>query len=301
MIFGLAREAGRTNLRLMTDAPAPAAPNASQIDYWNDAAGRTWVELTNLLDQQIEGLGRSAMAALAPKAGERILDVGCGCGQTSLALAGAVGPKGAVTGLDISRVMLDEAGRRAREAGLANLELREADAQTASLAAGAYDGLFSRFGVMFFADPTAAFRNLAAALKPGGRLAFVCWRTLMENHWMLVPMMAALKRLPPPAPPEPGAPGPFAFADPERIRGILAGAGFADIAIAPLDTDVGGNALDDSLKLALRVGPLGALLRENPQAAPLVIDDIRAALAERVRDGAVWMPGAVWIVTATKA
>jgi SAM-dependent methyltransferase len=284
----------------MTDATAAPAPNASQIDYWNDVAGRTWVELTNLLDQQIEGLGRSAMDALGPKAGERVLDVGCGCGQTSLALTEAVGPGGAVTGLDISHVMLDEARRSAREAGLANLEFREADAQTAPLDPGAYDGLFSRFGVMFFADPTAAFGNLAGALKPGGRLAFVCWRTLMENHWMLVPMQAALKRLPPPAPPEPGAPGPFAFADPERVRGILTGAGFSDIKIAPLDADVGGNPLEDSLKLALRVGPLGALLRENPEAAPLVIDDIRAALAERVRDGAVWMPGAVWIVTARK-
>jgi SAM-dependent methyltransferase len=275
-----------------------AAPNADMAAYWNAAAGETWTELSDLLDRQLEEVGQTAMAALAPKPGERILDIGCGCGRTSLELAERVGPEGEVTGADISRPMLAEARRRAQAAGLSQASFREGDAQTEAFPPGAYDAVFSRFGVMFFDDPPAAFANIRKALKPGGRLAFVCWRGLPENPWMLVPMGAALKRLPAPAPPEPGAPGPFAFADPERVRGVLQAAGFGTIGIAPHDLQIGGNSLEDSVKLSLRVGPLGAALRERPELAPQVVDDIRAALAQHVKDGRVALPGAVWIVTA---
>lgn len=275
-----------------------AAANTDQIAYWNDVHGKTWIEMSDLLDQELVDLGLAAMAALNPQRGERIVDVGCGCGQTSLALADRVGPAGAVTGVDISHPMLEEARRRARAAGVGQAEFVEADAQTYAFAPASFDAAFSRFGVMFFADPPAAFANIRKALKPGGRLAFVCWRPLAENAWMLVPMTAALRHLPPPAPPQPGAPGPFAFADPERVRGILAKAGFADVAVEPLEMPLGGFALEDALKMALRIGPLAALLRENPEAAPKAVDDIRAALAERAKDGRVWLDGAVWIVTA---
>jgi SAM-dependent methyltransferase len=281
----------------MTDT---ATPNADQAAFWNDAGGRTWVDLNDLLDRQIEPIGLRGMAALAPKPGERVLDVGCGCGQTTLALAGRVGPTGQVTGLDISRPMLELARRRAADAGLANTRFIEADAQTHRFEAATFDALFSRFGVMFFADPPAAFRNLAGAIRPGGRLAFVCWRGLAENTWMTTPLQAALKHIPAPAPPVPGAPGPFAFADPERVRTILQAAGFADIGFEPFDTQIGGNSLEDSVRMALRVGPLGAMLRENPAAAPKATDDIREALAGKLRDGQVWMDGAVWIVTAAR-
>lgn len=275
-----------------------AAANTDQIAYWNDVHGKTWTEMSDLLDQELVDLGLAAMAALNPQRGERIVDVGCGCGQTSLALADRVGPDGAVTGVDISHPMLEEARRRARAAGVGQAQFVEADAQTYAFAPASLDAAFSRFGVMFFADPPAAFANIRKALKPGGRLAFVCWRPLAENAWMLVPMTAALRHLPPPAPPQPGAPGPFAFADPERVRGILAKAGFADIAVEPLEMPLGGFGLEDALKMALRIGPLAALLRENPEAAPKAVDDIRAALAGRAKDGRVWLEGAVWIVTA---
>jgi SAM-dependent methyltransferase len=210
-----------------------------------------------------------------------------------------VEPGGEVIGLDISRPMLEVARRRGE--GVANVQFREADAQTASLAPAAFDGVFSRFGVMFFADPTAAFRNLLAALKSGGRLAFVCWRSLAENPWMTEPMATAAERLPPGPPPlPPDAPGPFAFADPERVRGILTEAGFADVALTPVDAEIGGNSLDDSLTLALRIGPLGARLRESPELRPQVSEAVRDTLARHVRDGQVWMRGAVWIVTAQR-
>lgn len=273
-------------------------PNAAQIDYWNDKAGETWAALQALLDRQIAPLGEAAMAALAPAKGERILDVGCGCGDTTLALARAVGGDGAVLGLDISRPMLEVARDRLAEAGLTQAQVAEADAQAADLG-GDWDGVYSRFGVMFFADPDAAFANLAAALKPGGRLAFVCWRTLAENPWMGIGLKAALEHVPPPPPADPLAPGPFGFTDPDRVSGILSRAGFADIAIRPHDEKIGGHSLEDALTVSRRVGPAALLMRENPDKRQAIDASLRRLLAAEDKGG-VWFDSATWIVTATK-
>jgi SAM-dependent methyltransferase len=277
------------------------AANADQIAYWNGAAGETWTAIQDRMDRQLEGIGQVGIAALAPKAGERLLDVGCGCGATSLALARAVGADGAVTGLDISAPMLARARTRAAEAGLANLRFEEADAQTDRFAPGAYDGIFSRFGVMFFADPAAAFANMRRGLKPGGRLAFVCWRAMAENPFMVLPMMAATPHLPPSPPPVPGAPGPFAFADQDRVRGVLNDAGFQDIGFAQHDEHIGAGDLDESVSVALRVGPLAAAIRENPDRREVVTRAIREAMAPHVTPAGVRLASAVWVVTATSA
>lgn len=275
--------------------------NADQIAYWNNSAGATWAALQDRLDRQIEPLGQRAMDAGAPKAGEQVLDIGCGCGQTSLELAQRVGPSGQVLGVDISEPMLEVARRRGGEAGLANVSFLAADAQTRAFPPGGFDLAFSRFGVMFFDDPTAAFRNIAAALRPDGRLAFVCWRPLAENPWMGAPMQAALSLLPPmPPPADPTAPGPFAFADPKRLRGILAAAGLVDIDIAPHDQMIGGNDLDETVAMSLRVGPLGAVLRENPELKDGVVGAIREALARHVTPQGVMLASATWIVTAKR-
>ncbi|MFM8754728.1 MAG: class I SAM-dependent methyltransferase, partial [Phenylobacterium sp.] len=167
-----------------------AAANEAQEAYWNDLAGRTWAALQDRIDRQIRPLGLAAMDRLAPSPGETVLDIGCGCGDTSLELARRVGPEGEVLGLDISGLMLEVARRRAAEAGASALEFRQADAQVAALPGGR-DAVFSRFGVMFFADPPAAFANLRRALRPGGRLGFVCWRPLAENLWMRLPAETA--------------------------------------------------------------------------------------------------------------
>lgn len=271
--------------------------NPDQIAYWNEQGGRTWVELNDLLDRQIHEVGLRGIEALAPAPGERLLDVGCGGGQTSLALASRVGPSGAVTGIDISGPMLQLA--RGRAEGSANLRFLEADAQVHDLGAAAFDGAFSRFGVMFFSDPKAAFANLRRALKRGGRLVFVCWAPLGENPWMSTPMRAAAASLPGDGPPpDPNAPGPFAFGDPERVRAILQAAGFQDARFEKLTLPIGGNSLEESMTLALRIGPLGARLREAPELASKVTADVRAALERNLRDGRVWMDGAVWIVSA---
>ena len=272
--------------------------NTDQIAYWNDKAGETWAALQTELDRQLEGLGEAAINILAPAAGERILDVGCGSGQTTLALAGRVGADGLVLGVDISRPLLEAAHRRAAEAGAARARFLEADAQAHPFDSAAFDAAFSRFGVMFFADPAAAFANIRAALKPGGRLAFVCWRAMMENPWMTVPLAAGLAHLPPPQPPTPGSPGPFAFADAERVRGILQTAGFSQIDIRPHDAMVGGNDLDSAVRTALRVGPLGMLMRDNPGAREAVQASVREAIAANMKDGRVQLPSATWMVTA---
>jgi ubiquinone/menaquinone biosynthesis C-methylase UbiE len=282
----------------MTDA------NAGQADYWNGGAGQTWVEINRLLDMELKPLGAEAQGALGPKPGERLLDLGCGAGDTSLDLARAVGPQGSVLGVDISRLLLDLAARRAEAAGL-KIRFEAADAQTADFLSAdfggqSFDGAFSRFGVMFFSDPEAAFANIRGALRPQGRLAFVCWRPPEENPLMTAPMKAAAHLLPPEEPSDPLAPGPFAFADPERVRRILTGAGFADVAIRPFDARVGGWTAEEALIVAQRVGPLGRLLRENPDLRPKVLEAVTQEMARHAgADGKVRMGAAVWIVTAT--
>ena len=151
---------------------------------------------------------------------------------------------------------------------------------------------------MFFGDPARAFANIRCSLKPGGRIAFVCWRPLPLNPWMLVPMDAARPLLPPQPPPDPTAPGPFAFADAERVRAILVAAGFSAVAITPFDTRIGSGDIDETMARALRVGPLGAALREDPDLAPAVTGVVREALGAYVTEAGVTMPAAVWIVSA---
>jgi SAM-dependent methyltransferase len=275
------------------------AGNAAQVEYWNASAGPVWVELQERLDRQLESLGLAAQGALAPGAGERLLDVGCGCGQTTLRLARAVGPTGSVTGVDISRPMLAVA--RERAAGAAGVSFLEADAQGADLGLDVYDGVFSRFGVMFFADPAAAFANIARAARPDARLAFVCWRPLAENLWMRGPVEAASPILPPGPPPDPLAPGPFAFANPDRVRTILTDGGWRATQIDRHDQPIGVGGVEETLGVSLKVGPLGAALRENPELAPRVIEAVRGFLSRHDGPKGVRLPAAVWIVTARRA
>jgi SAM-dependent methyltransferase len=272
-------------------------PNAAQAEYWTQATGPVWVEQQVPLDRQLDPLGRKVIEALALKPGERVLDVGCGAGATSLQLADVVGPDGAVAGADISATLLEAA--RGRAAGRANVRFVEADAQAYPFEAGAFDAIFSRFGVMFFADPTAAFANLRRALRPGGRLGFICWRTPAENPIMVGPMMAATAIVgPQPPPADPNAPGPFAFADPARVKAILSDAGFRDVAVTPVDMKIGGGDLDATLGLALKVGPLGALLREHPDQREAVVSAVRAFLAAHESADGVKLDSATWLVTA---
>lgn len=284
------------------DRITSTGPNAEQIEYWNETSGARWVEMNDLIDAQISPLGEAAMMRAAVTPGERILDIGCGCGQTSLQLAEKVGADGQVLGLDLSAVMLGRARERAERAGLSNLEFRNADAQTESLGGG-FDLLFSRFGVMFFASPEEAFSNLRSALRPGGRLTCVTWQSLGLNTWMQVPLAAAAKHLPPSGPPpDPTAPGPFSFADSVRVEAILAAAGFEQIAHESLERDLlvgGGRSLDETVSFVIQLGPAGAALRDADDALrSKVAVEVRSALEPYADESGVRMPAAAWIVSA---
>ena len=277
-------------------------PNAEQITYWNEHGGPRWVTLQAALDEQLAPLGQAVMDRAVIAAGERVLDVGCGCGETSLELARRVGARGTVLGVDISMVMLARAAERA--AGLANVRFLEADAQTHAFAPASVDVVFSRFGVMFFSDPHAAFANLARALAPGGRVAFTCWRALADNPWMTVPLFAALQHVPPPPIPAPDAPGPFAFADAHRVRGILADAGLAEITFETRNDTLtlgGGGSLEAAVDFAMQMGPASIAIRQaDPETVKRVAASIGEALTPYLTPDGVAMPSASWIVTARR-
>ncbi len=277
-------------------------PNTEQRAYWNDQAGPSWVANQERLDAQIRPHGLVALDALAPTSGQAVLDIGCGCGDTTLALGERVGAAGRVLGIDLSAPMLARARERASTRGLRNLSFEQDDAQTRRFA-GDFDGIFSRFGVMFFASPEAAFTNLRSALRPSGRLAFACWRPPQLNPWLAVPAAAAAPFLPSRAPTDPLAPGPFAFADGKRVEQILASAGFEEIAVEPVDLAMPlGADLDDAAAFLTEVGPVGGALREAGADDALrakVRTAVRAALvAHAGSDGIARLGSAIWRVTA---
>jgi SAM-dependent methyltransferase len=280
------------------------ADNAEQREYWNAKAGETWARFHEQLDRQIAVIGQAAIDALAPQPGERVLDIGCGCGQTTLDIAACVAPNGSVLGADISRPMLEIARTRPRARELP-VQFRELDVQTDDLrhAAGAapFDAAYSRFGVMFFSDPVSAFTNIRKSLRPRGRLVFACWRTLLENDWMRKPLEAALPMLPPMPPADPAAPGPFAFADAAKVDGLLRAAGFATVTHRPFDALVGSGDLEQTSNLLFRVGPLGAALRDHPEYKERVAAAVRSALEPYITPQGVLMPAATWIFEAASS
>jgi SAM-dependent methyltransferase len=252
----------------------------------------------------LEPLGEAALAAAHPTAGECAVDIGCGCGATTIALAERVTPGGRVLGVDISEPMLARAQERCAALGLANVELLQADAQRAVIPRG-HDLAFSRFGIMFFEDPVAAIDNIGRALRKDGRLAFVCWQERARNPWMGIPMAAALQHVPPPPPIPPDAPGPFAFADRDRVARILGDAGFADVAVRSFEHDLlvgGASNLDDAAAFAVDSGSVRTLLRDADEATHRrAAESIRAAFEPYVGSDGVRIAAAAWVVTARRA
>jgi SAM-dependent methyltransferase len=277
--------------------------NEEQAGHWNSAEASHWITQQLRYDAMLAPFGDRLLAAAQVAGPDRVLDVGCGCGATTLE-AGRRAATGAATGLDLSTSMLDVARGRAAGERLANVSFVAGDAQTYPLPAGGFDVAISRFGVMFFDDPGAAFRNLAGALAPGGRLAFVCWQDLFSNPFIAVPGLALAEHVALPDLGPAGAPGMFALADPGRIRSLLAGAGLVKAAIEPLAEEVllgGGGTLADAVEF-LRHGGMGrAVLADADEAtrdrALAAVSEALApyATAEGVRIGA-----AAWLVTARR-
>jgi len=255
-----------------------------------------WAEVRVPLELQLAPLGRRALRALTPKPGEHVLDIGCGGGETAVELACAVAPDGTVVGIDRSAAVLAFARLAAK--GCERVRFVQADAQVFDFGPAPFDAAFSRFGVMFFDDPVAAFMNIRRSLRPNGRLAFVCWRALEENQLDMLPLKAAQVHLPPQPAHDPDAPGPFAFANPNRVRGILETAGFAEIEIMAHDEQVGSGDLETMLAVCSRVGALGKILRENPGLQNSVLPGVRSALAAHDGPDGVRLNAAIWVVTA---
>ena len=285
----------------MTDL---TSPNAEQIEAWNEGVGKAWIANVDALDRQIAPIGEAALKVAAVKAGDSVLDIGCGAGQTAIELARRVGEAGWAHGVDISGLMIGAAGTAVRQQSVLNVSFEIADAQTCKFRPAAYEVIFSRFGVMFFQDPPAAFANIRAALSRTGHMAFCCWRAPAENPLMSLPLRAAANIVPAPdgPPGDPTAPGPFASSDPDRVRIVLASAGFTEISIEKWDGLMGANPADEAIRITTELGPLGRRLNEMKADASLrqrVRDVVREGLQDFIgSDGNLRAPGAAWIVRA---
>jgi SAM-dependent methyltransferase len=270
------------------------------LAYWNGPAAERWTREQEAIDRAFTALTAKLFDEAAVRAGERVLDVGCGCGSTTLEAAERVGASGLVEGIDVSGPMLSRA--RERSVRTANASYHLADATTFAFQPS-HDLVISRFGVMFFPDPERAFANLRSALAPQGRMVFMCWRPLAENAWAHVTYAAAAPHLPPEPPSNPEAPGPFSLGDPARLKRILDRAGFHQVRLEPFDGEVlfSTDGVDSAVAFATHTGPTARALREASEEAKV---KVRAALgsvlAAATHGGRTVLGGAVWIVKAER-
>ncbi|MBY0401072.1 class I SAM-dependent methyltransferase [Myxococcota bacterium] len=274
--------------------------NDEQIEYWNGKAGQTWVRSMDRIDGMMVPVTEALLERAAPKAGERAIDVGCGCGSTALELLrrGAL-----VFGIDVSEPMLALAKERAKAEGFQGFAFKRADAATQPLTPD-HELVLSRFGVMFFAQPVEAFRNIRTGMTPGGRLCFVCWQSMAENAWMSTAGQAVVPFLTKPATaPDPRAPGPFAFADRDYLRGILEAAGFASIEIEDFRPKLHvGDDLDQAMAFQKDIGPVARALAElEGETREQALAAARAALARHLGPKGIDLGAACWLVSARNA
>jgi ubiquinone/menaquinone biosynthesis C-methylase UbiE len=272
----------------------------AQRTFWNSEATRRWVTEQARIDRFMAEGTEAALAAAAPKQGERVLDVGCGTGTTVLRLAEGVGPSGRVLGVDISEQQLALARQRVAAAGVHEAQLVLDDAATHHFAPETFDLGFSRFGVMFFADPVAAFRNIRGAMKRSGRLLLAVFRSGPENPWATASAAAISHLVPPPAPLGPEEPGQFSWSDPERVKRILDSAGFRNVVLTPLDLSfVMGRNAAEAAEFATFIGQGARLLHGQPdetrQAARVAFESFFKPHEDAK---GVTLPGALWLVSA---
>lgn len=278
-----------------------SANNAEQIAEWNGALGLRWATMRQEIDRVVVPFGDAALKVASPQSGERAIDIGCGCGDTSIELARLVGATGEILGIDVSKPMLEVARSRGTRANCANLAFLEADASSAELPQN-IDLLFSRFGVMFFSEPAEAFTHLRKSLRKGGRCVFVCWRTPRDNAWAMTPLSAARAAMGiTAAPTDPNAPGPFAFADDARVRAILSTAGFAEIDVQRFDAALPlGATPREAAENVVQIGPVSRLVREvGAEHLPVILNAVERALVPLApSNGHVSLSGSAWIMSA---
>ena len=273
--------------------------NAEQSAHWNNAAGPRWATLADRTDRLFGAVTSALLKYAGVQDGETVLDIGCGCGVTSLAVARAVGSAGSVLGIDFSAPMLEVAEQRASAAGLSNIRFIQADAAAYAFEPQHFDLLVSQLGIMFFDDPVRAFANLYGALRPGGRLRVACFRSLIENDWFSVPLAAARKIVSVPPPGDPTAPGPTSLADADHARTVLRAAGFGSIELRPLNVLLPAGTRAQAVELFSQVGSLSRALAgasADERAA------VKATLDEALRDyessGEVELGAGLWLISA---
>ena len=280
-------------------------PNEDQIAFWNGEGGEKFIKFQHTLDIMLEPFGAEAITRLDIKPGEKVLDIGCGCGGTTIDLARRVGAKGEAVGVDISEPMLALAEDAAAHAELTNVFFEVADVQTGPLHRDSFDAAFSRFGIMFFEHPETALGHVHAMLHDEGRIAFACWQPMEVNPWIGLQVAAVMPFAPEvPPPPGPDDPGPFSFGDPDRIRRVLGEAGFKDIQIDGFTPKIALGAtkdLDEAVAFGLEVGPASMLLADTDDATKAkATEAVRDALAPYHTDTGVVTETAAWIVSAQK-
>ncbi|MEZ5156656.1 MAG: class I SAM-dependent methyltransferase [Solirubrobacterales bacterium] len=281
-----------------------AADNEEAVEAWSGVLFDRWAEHRDVLALSIRPFSDTAYELCCPQPGERVLDVGCGLGETTLALAEMVGAEGEVVGIDAGERFTGAAADEAAAAGAGNVAYITGDVQVADLG-GPYDLAFSRFGTMFFGNPVAALRNVRSSLRPGGRLCMVVWRNKLANEWLHRGELVVDKYLErPEETDEPTCgPGPFSMANADTTTDIVAAAGFEDIALRRCDIDyLMGDDIDKAIEVVMAIGPAGELIRlvgaDAERIRPQLEAELRDAYADLVRDDGVWAPASTWIVSA---
>jgi SAM-dependent methyltransferase len=272
--------------------------------YWNTVAGPRWVAGQGFRERRNQESLALLLDCLRLTGGESVLEIGCGTGAVTLPLAQAVGEHGRVVAVDISEPMLGVARQHVAEGGMHNVMLLLGDAQSMALEQAAFDIATSRMGVMFFADPVAAFRNIGTALKPSGRLVFACWAPLAENRHWLISYDVALRHLGPPAASSDPMPGPLAFGDPDYVRRTLSAAGFAEITIERAHPTIIGGSPEEEARQAVMMGPTARLIEaKQPDAATrtVIAEEIAAAFAAEAKEGPIRLPATIFLVAARRA
>jgi ubiquinone/menaquinone biosynthesis C-methylase UbiE len=288
-----------------TDERWGTGVNAEAIQAWDGPLFDRFVKFRDIVTTGLGAHGNEALRLNPPQAGQSVLDVGCGFGDTTQQIAELVGPDGEAAGVDAAANFIDTATSEAEEAGVANARFFVADVQLDPLG-GPYDMAFSRMGTMFFVSPVAALRNVRKSVVPGGKLAMVVWRRREDNLWMYRAQQIVEEIVQKPEEhDEPTCgPGPFSMAGADTVSDVLVHAGWEDISLRRCDIEIlGGNDLDEALDLVMSIGPAGEILRlQGDRAAhllPTVDAALREGMAEFVRDdGTVWAPASTWIVTA---